>query len=273
VLVKERSFRREDLSFFMTQPTRHEIATRKILLELPGMDAVTRATSIFTGADGQPLPLEIYQPIGVTIPSPAALIVEGYPDPGFAKFLGCRFMEMAWSVSLARLIAASGLAAITYSNREPVADLDALLDHLAANGPALGVDSGRLALWATSGHGPLALSRLPRAACAVLSNPFACDLAPATEVAHAAATFRFVAPAASWPIDRPLFIVRSGRDEMPGLNASLDRFVTHALAQNAPLTLVNHPEAPHSFELFHDSEMTRLLLRQALAFLKSSLAP
>jgi len=68
------------------------------------------------------------------------------------------------------LVAASGLAAITYANREPVADLDALLDHLAATGSALGVDAARCALWATSGHAPLALSRLPRAACGVRSR-------------------------------------------------------------------------------------------------------
>jgi hypothetical protein len=180
-------------------------------------------------------------------------------------------MEMEWSVSLARLMAVSGLAAITYANREPVADLDALLEHLAATGSALGVDAARCALWATSGHAPLALSRLPRAACVVLSNPYTCDLAPASHVAEAAATFKFVAPPASWPLDRPLFVVRSGRDEMPGLNASLDRFVTQALAQNAPLTLVNHPDAPHSFDLFHDSAQTRLVLRQALAFLAGTL--
>lgn len=70
----------------------------------------------------------------------------------------------------------------------------------------------------------------------------------------------------------PTFVIRSGKDEMPGLNASLDRFVTYALAQNAPLTLVNHADAPHSFDLFHDTGMTRHVLEQALAFLRFYLA-
>jgi hypothetical protein len=247
----------------MTQPHRHDLAARKILLQLPGMDA---------GADGQPLPLEIYRPANATSLMPAVVIVEGYPDPGFARFLGCRFMDMEWSIGLGQLIAASGLAAVTYANREPIADLDSLLDHLAANGAALGMDAGRPGLWATSGHGPLAVSRVHRAACAVLSNPFTCDFTPATHVADAAAAFRFVAPAARFPVDRPLFVIRSGQDEMPGLTESLDRFVAQALQLNAPLTVVNHPDAPHSFDLFHDSETTRHVLRAAFAFLRFHLA-
>ena len=257
----------------MTPPPRHEIATRKVLLELPGMAAIASRTAAFAGSDGQPLPLEIYHPAGANSVAPAVVIVEGYPDPGFAKFLGCRFMEMEWSVSLARLIAASGLVAVTYANREPAADLDALLDHLAARGPELGVDAGRLGVWATSGHGPLALSRLNRVTCGVLSNAYLCDIAPATHVADAAATFRFAAPApAAFTASKPLFLIRSGKDEMPDLNESLDQFVAQALALNAPITVANHPDAPHSFDLFHDSEWTRHLLRQALAFLTVTLS-
>jgi hypothetical protein len=40
---------------------------------------------------------------------------------------------------------------------------------------------------------------------------------------------------------------------------------------NQPLWLVNHPEAPHAFELFHDSEATRHILRAAMAFLRDAL--
>jgi hypothetical protein len=39
--------------------------------------------------------------------------------------LGCRFKEMAMSVSWGQLIAASGMIAIAYTNREPAADLNA----------------------------------------------------------------------------------------------------------------------------------------------------
>ena len=84
-----------------------------------------------------------------------------------------------------------------------------------------------MALWAASGNGPVALSLLmdaarPRLAAAVLSNTFTFDI-NGTGVADAARTYRFANPTAgqsvdSLPIDVPLCVVRSGRDENPGLN-------------------------------------------------------
>jgi len=34
------------------------------------------------------------------------------------------------------------------------------------------------------------------------------------------------------------------------------------------VTLVNHPEAPHAFDLFFDTEVSREVIRQALGFLR-----
>ncbi len=64
------------------------------------------------------------------------------------------------SVSWGQLIASMGLIAIAYTNREPAADLDALLSHLRDRGQSLGIDSNCIGLWACSGHAPLALSAL-----------------------------------------------------------------------------------------------------------------
>ena len=71
--------------------------------------------------------------------------------------------------------------------------------------------------------------------------------------------------------DSPLFIIRAGRDETPGLNADLDAFTARALAANKPITLVNYPSAPHSYELSVDAPETRRVLRQGLDFLKAHL--
>lgn len=107
---------------------------------------------------------------------------------------------------------------------------------------------------------------------AVLSNPLTFDIDGATHAADASKMFRLEAPVMNAiPAGKPLFVVRSGKDEMPGLNASLDRFVMHLLATNHPIRLVNHPDAPHSFDLFHDREGTRRILRAALAFLRDEL--
>src|SRR5437773_7130935 len=58
------------------------------------------------------------------------------------------------------------------------------------------------------------------------------------------------------PDDVPLFIARAGRDEMPGLNETLDRFAAKALDRNLPITMVNHANGPHAFDLVDDSDMS-----------------
>jgi hypothetical protein len=55
---------------------------------------------------------------------------------------------------------------------------------------------------------------------------------------------------------------------MPGLNEKLDRFVSEALAHNLPVTLVNHPSGPHSFDLLDDGETSREIVRRILAFMR-----
>jgi len=251
----------------------HEVTTRRVLYEIIGMQSITTSEQTFPGSDGEPLPIAFYRPAApIADPPPAVVIIEGYADPGFSKFLGCRFMDMAWSISMAQLIAASGMVAVTYANRLPSSDAATVLEYVKANAGILGIDGSRIAIYASSGHAPVALSVLDRARCAVLSNPLTFDIDGATHVAEASKMFRFEAPPMhAIQAARPVFMIRSGKDEMPGLNVSLDRFVTHLLAANHPLWLVNHPDAPHSFDLFHDSEVTRRILRAALAFLRDEL--
>lgn len=88
------------------------------------------------------------------------VIVNGYPDPGFEKMFGMKFKQIAAVSSWGRLIAASGLVAVVYSNREPVADLDVALDHVEKNLASLGVDGARVGIWASSGHAPIVRSVL-----------------------------------------------------------------------------------------------------------------
>ena len=70
------------------------------------------------------------------------------------------------------------------------------------------------------------------------------------------------------PRDVPLFVVRAGKDEMPHLNETLDRFVAKALSGNLPITFINHATAPHAFDVMDDSETSRQIIRQILAFMQ-----
>ena len=54
---------------------------------------------------------------------------------------------------------------------------------------------------------------------------------------------------------------------LPGLNESVDAFLVKALEHNLPITFANHAEGPHAFDLEHDSETSREIVRQILTFM------
>jgi acetyl esterase/lipase len=173
------------------------------------------------------------------------------------------------------------MAAIAYTNRDPVQDLDGLLDHVRRNAPALGVDGQRIGVWACSGNVPLAISALMRdrdLKCGVLLYGYTLDLDGATGVADAAQAFRFTHPNAGrtlrdLPDDVPLFIVRAGQEEFPNLNESIENFLSQAVALNRPITFVNHANGPHAFDILQDSPASRAVIKQVLGFLNAQLTP
>ena len=101
------------------------------------------------------------------------------------------------------------------------------------------------------------------------------DLDGSTDVADASRTWRFANPAAGKTIrdvpDIPIFVARAGRDATANVNESIDRFLIHALQGNRPVTLVNHHNGPHAFDLEDNSATTRRIVGQMLAFLQSTL--
>ena len=273
---------------------RRALATKQVVYSLPGMGAVeVRPDLPYGSSDDGALVLDVYHPPGhgpaagrgasssssaAASPLPAVVIVAGYPDRGFQTMLGCRFKEMGSSVSWARLIAASGMVAITYANREPAADLAAALEHVRRDAGPLGVDPTRIGLWASSGNVPLALSTLMGSsrgafACAAFCYGLTLDSEGSTVVADAAKTYGFANAAAGksvddLPADVPLFLARAGRDQFAGLNDAMDRFAAQALRRNLPIRLVNHPSGPHAFDLFDDTETSRQIIREILSFLR-----
>ena len=259
---------------------RHEIARKRVVYPVPDTVAITTQRDVpYAVRDGEELTLDVYYPAGrsSTARTPAVLFVTGFPDEGMRRFVGCNAKDMASYVSWATLVAASGLIAITYTNRSPVTGLADVLRHVREHAPDLGIDERRMGLWACSGNVPNAFSALmdsPQGIrCAVLCYGFMLDINGSSAVADAARTIRFANPCAGrspddLPRDLPLFIARAGRDEQPGLNASIDRFVSRALLLNLPVTLVNHHSAPHAFDIAEDSDMSREVIRQILAFMR-----
>jgi dienelactone hydrolase len=264
----------------VAETQRHEMTTKRVVYQIPGMDAVTVRRDVeYRATDAGSLTMDLYYPPDTQSDArtPAVIFVMGYSDLGAQRIFGCRFKEMESFISWAQLTAASGMVAITYSpGADPAKDVHALLQHVRLNAAILGIDESRIGIWACSGHVPNALAVLMEHGdleCAALCYGLMLDLDGFTGVADSAATFRFVTPAAGksvddLPKDVPLFIMRSGRDEFPQLNETMDRFLAKALAANLPVTFVNQPDAPHAFDLLHDREDSREIIRRILAFMR-----
>ena len=257
-----------------------DLAKLTVLYTIPGVEEVTiRRDETYRTTESGPLTMDVYYPHGVPAGSllPAVIVVFGYSDAGLPNPFGRTFREMGATVSWAKLIAASGMAAILYSNREAVEDATAVLRYVRDHASSLGIDGTRIGLWAQSANVAVALWLLMQqemaVTCAALSNGYMLDSDGATGVADMQKTYRFANPAAGQSVDDvrkdvPLLIARSGKEQFPGVNESIDNFVRGALRCNLPLTLINHADAPHAFDLFHDSDTTREIIRHILDFLR-----
>lgn len=256
-----------------------DIVRMRVVYEIPGMERVVVRRDVPYHGE---LRMDAYYPErvgggerragGDNTPLPAVILAAGYPDRGMESRMGCGFRELGWTVSWAQLIAASGMIAITYTAHEPVADAAALLHYVRDNAGTLGIDTNRLGVLASSGHGPLALSLLSNhIRCAALLYACTLDLDGSTAIADNAKAFGYVNPGPDVPAGVPLFVARAGADQIPRLNEALDRFVAECLHRNVDLTFVNYATAPHAFDLMEDGDATREIVKRALRFLRYQL--
>lgn len=253
---------------------------RTVVLRPAAVDTVRPPRElIYHTTETESLTFDLYTPPTGHGPFPAVIIASGFPDPGYEKILGSKFKDMGWSRSWARLLALAGLAAVVPTNRHPLLDTLELVAVIGAQGGSWGLDAERLGVLASSGSGPLALELMAAGSfrAAALLYPFLLSPPETTMVEDAARTWGFTPPAAGRSIsDLPgptaLLVVRAGHDETPGLLTALDYFVSEALSHDHALTMIQHAGAPHAFDLFDDSEATRLVVTHVLDFMKLELS-
>src|SRR5262249_9249137 len=135
---------------YMSQETqRHDIAKKRVVYQMPAEHAVTIRRDVeYRVTDAGALTMDIYHPPDSKKQKDAritaVIFVNGYPDPGAQKMIGCKFKEMESYISWGKLTAASGLVAITYTTgKEPAADIHALLQYVRQNAAVLGIDENR----------------------------------------------------------------------------------------------------------------------------------
>jgi dienelactone hydrolase len=251
-------------------PTRAELVH-----SVAGQNEVTVERDHTYRTDRGELAFHLYRPRQGRRPAPAVVFVSGYADPGMTAMLGRPLRDWASYQGWARMVAALGIAGITYENREP-ADVHALMLDLRRRASELRIDPDRIGVWACSGHVPMALGVMAadRVACAALLYGFLLDLDGATAVADAARQFRMTVPPVSLgdlPRELPILLVRAGRDATPGLNQTLQRFAAAAEEREMRLTVIDHVEGQHAFDLLDPTPRSREVLDEVLAFLRQEL--
>jgi acetyl esterase/lipase len=261
-----------------------------MVYQISGMDEVqVRAGLTYKAVEDGDLKLDIYLPSDLQANErrPAVLFVHGEPwTPEAVRFDA---LATGQYISWGRLVAASGWIGVPFEHRnsractalpEVAADLDDLIAFARTQIPE--VDPDRLILWVCSGGGAYGLRAAIRhsasVSCAVvyyaLLEPLYYREIIAPEVADE--TLREYSPitALGQPdvTIPPLLIARAGKDH-PELNETINRFAAEALRQNVSLDLLNCADGQHGFDILDDTERSRHIIQQTLAFMRLHASP
>ena len=259
-----------------------------------GMDAVQvirdvrYKTATVNGRAGVPLSLDVYRVPGARR-APGVVFVHGGLVAGQAPHAKDWPFYRSWG----RIAAASGMVGIVLDHRmntndvvdEAGADLLDAIAHVRARAAEYGLDENRLCVAFYSAGGPIASVVLRADATRALRRLYY----PYLDLEHLSRTtpFRGPLPAARVEALRayspraalargadslpPIYLARAGRDAIPFLNESVDRFVTEALRRNVVLDFVNHAVGEHGFDTVTRDQRTQDIVGQTLRFMRRHL--
>ncbi len=263
------------------QPTNQTREKGSIVYDIPGQNDVILKKDIPYQND---LKMDIYYPPRFDFQKklPAVIIVLGYTDEAGKKLLGSEFRSYVQFTSWCRIIAASGLAAITYQSTNPEKDIVALLNYLNSNSDKILIDQGRLAAFSVSAHTPTMISTSLRNTainfkCAVVYYGFFLpkDFKYLPQIDSISNNMGFMTPRLpdpiNWRKDIPIMIIRAGKDNVPFINQSLSTFYDNAISQNLPITLINYPSGSHGFDVYNNNETSRQIIKNTIDFWKYNL--
>lgn len=232
----------------------------------PSAAAVEIRTSSYTAADGTTLPFDVYYD-GTRAGRRATLILlSGNGDP----------RNWGGYADLGRLAAQRGFTAIVTAKRYPrgnagiesaYGDVYSLLEQLQDRVDV--ADRERTCLWGFSAGGRLLslafAQQAPALRCAIGFYPVltaAADAPSDWNRRFIPADAVLAGGSASSP---PMLIVRAGKDT-PEINRGIESFASNALRRNVPVTVINLPEARHTFDWYDDTAWSRRAIEDAFEF-------
>lgn len=253
-----------------------------VVYRVPGMDRVKVIQNLkYTKTDDPNILMDVYLPpdLGAAEKRPAVIFIHGGAKT--------EYTPKDWGIytTWGRLIAASGFVGVTFTHRleYPTAslknaaqDVTAAINYLRANADKYNVDKDRICLIAFSAGGPMLSLAMHGdmlyvrclvgfyAFMDIQQSDYRKTETPETVKAFSPITYLQKDPSKI----PPMFIGRAGRDEVPTMDDSIDRFVNEALAKNIALTLMNHPQGVHGFDNQNDDERSPEIIRSAIAFMQ-----
>jgi tetratricopeptide (TPR) repeat protein len=228
-----------------------------VVYDVPGTaDVRVESNVTYWRSGGRELQLDLYLPPGkASGPRPAVVFVNGVGDQ-----LPDRVKEWGIYRTWPRLVAAHGLVGIGMDcDGEHVPEsIAAVFTFLAREGAAHGVDATRLGVYASSANSGAAVRYLMGPEC---SPGIRC-----------AAFFYGWPEAPELRRDLPVLCIVAEGDAARG-SELYERLWPQILAARAPWTMQYASGLPHAFDAFSDSDASRRVIQQALAFWKSHLEP
>ena len=221
--------------------------------------------------------MDVYRPDAPSEKAvPAVILVHGDGPPEWLKDI----KDWGQYVSWGELLAASGLAAITFNHRstqgwtriaEAASDVEDLVALVRTQASSWSIDPERLAIWVASAGGFLgvhvAIANRPAVRCLVVYYGLMVP-PPAAGVDLE----RFSAPAHIGQDGPSIFVARAALDHS-GLNKALDRFTDAAVEASLDLELHNHARGRHGFDLLDAGPRSSEIIARSLEFLTSRLLP
>ena len=198
---------------------------------------ITVATDVAYGSSGTTrLAMDVYKPAMAAGAKAPALVF-------FNRATGADRSGRFYA-SWARAAASKGIVGILPDLRSgsEAADFRILLSYLEQHGAEHGIDS--IAVYAGSGN---------------VYTAFPVVEDPALTSIKAAVMYYGSANVTQFRLDLPVLYVRAGLDRPP-VNEAIASLATLAIAQNAPLTLLNYAGGHHAFEIVDDTDTTRQVI-------------
>ena len=216
-------------------------------LSAPAPGTITVVNDTHYGTSGPvTLMMDVYRPAKAAGRVPALIF--------FNQSVGAQRRAFNFYVRWGQTAAMNGLVAIVpdLRNESAAADFQILLAHVTSRAADYGIDPDAIAVYAGSGNVFAALPALQD---------------PAMTTVKAAVMYYGMADVKRFRQDLPLLMVRAGLDR-PAVNAAMAALAAAAVAQNAPVTVLNHPAGAHAFEIVNDDAMTRVVIDQTIDFVK-----